>query len=110
MTGMPEICATFDDEIIGTIDELMSERPNDYPTRAVAVARLVAKALSESKELTQLAISMLEYKTTVADLQTALESKDKQLSDALHVQRILATEMAEPLRRSSEQEEETKDL
>lgn len=75
---MPEICATFDDETVATIDELMQERPNDYPTRAKAVTRLVAKALSESKELTRLAIEMLEYKTKLADLQKELESKGMQ--------------------------------
>lgn len=105
---MPQICATFDDETIATIDELMDERPNDYPTRAKAVTRLVAKALSESKELTRLAIEMLEYKTKAADLQKELEAKDKQLEEALHVQRILATDIAEPLKRSSEQQQKTK--
>ncbi len=105
---MPEICATFDGDTVATIDELMQERPNDYPTRAAAVTRLVAKSLSESKELTQVTISMLEYKTKVVDLQRELESKDKQLSDALHVQSILASNITEPLKRSSEQDEETK--
>ncbi len=105
---MPEICATFDEATIAAIEELMQERPGDYPTHAEAVTRLVSKALSESKELTQVTISMLEYKTKVAELQKELESKDKQLSDALHVQRILASNIAEPLKRSSEPSEETK--
>ncbi len=72
---MPEICATFDDETIVTIDELMEERPNDYPTRAEAVRRLVTTALAEKKELTRLTIEVLEYKTKVADLQRALEER-----------------------------------
>ncbi len=80
---MPEICATFDDETITTIDELMYERPQDYPTRAQAVTRLVTKALLENKELTRLAIEMLEYKTRAADLEKKLEAKDKQLNEAL---------------------------
>ncbi len=97
---MTEICAAFDDETVASIDELMDERPEAYPTRAVTVARLVAKALSESKEVTRFAISMLEYKAKVADLQKELESKDVQLSEALHVQRILASDIAETLKRS----------
>ncbi len=101
-TPMPEICATFDDETITTIDELTNERPNDYPTRATAVTRLVARALSESQELTQTTITMLEYKTKVADLQRELDSKNNQLSEALHVQNILASEIAETLKRSVE--------
>ncbi len=105
---MPEICATFDDETVATIDDLMNERPSDYPTRAATVTRLIAKALSESKELTQLAISMLEYKTKVADLQKELESKDRQLSDALQAQRILASDIADTLRGSTEQEQQRK--
>ncbi len=72
------------------------------------MTRLVAKALSESKELTQATISMLEYKTKVADLQRELEAKDKQLSDALHVQSVLASNIAESPKRSSEQGDETK--
>ncbi len=83
---MPEICATFDDETIVIIDELMEERPHDYPTRAQAVTRLVAKALSESKELTRLTIEMLEWKTKAADLQKELEAKDKRLNEALRKQ------------------------
>ncbi len=80
---MLEICVTFDDETIATIDELMHERPHEYPTRAQAVTRLVTKALSENKELTRLAIEMLEYKTRAADLEKELEAKDKQLNEAV---------------------------
>ncbi len=105
---MPRICATFNDETIATIDELMDERPDDYPTREKAVTRLVAKALSESKELTRLAIEMLEYKTKVSDLQKGLESKDKQLGEALHVQRTLATDIAESLKRLTERQQKAK--
>lgn len=105
---MPQICAIFNDETIATIDELMDERPDDYPTREKAVTRLVAKALSESKEFTRLAIEMLEYKTKVTDLQKELESKDKQLGEALHVQRTLATDIAESLKRLTERQQETK--
>ncbi|MGZ4902925.1 MAG: hypothetical protein ACXV3U_07995 [Halobacteriota archaeon] len=98
---MVEICATFDEEMVAVIDELVNERPDDYPTRANAVKYLVGKALAENKELTRVTIEMLDYKTKVADLQTELESKDKQLSEALQVQYILANDIAEYLKRST---------